>query len=411
MASPEAPGMSRQNSPDVPDHHVAELVSGKSDFAFDLHRATAGSDANLFYSPYSVSLALAMAYAGAGGETERQMADTLGFHLPQESLHSAFNALDLALTARSDDADAEFRLNVANSLWGQRGHPFLPTFRDTLAENYGEEVREADFRSSPEDARSRINRWVSEATGARIKDLVPPDGISSDTRLILANAIYFNAAWRLPFDEAATAPRPFFLLDGSEVDVPMMRQVASFDYARGDGYQAVELPYQGDEMAMTILLPDASRFSEFETSLDDASLQRILEDLQPAYIRLTMPKFEVVSSFSMAGTLQTLGLSAAFDDAAADFSGMDGHSCPAGDAGCLVISDVLHRAFVSVDELGTEAAAATALVAGVTESIGAVPEPTVVDVNRPFIFLVRDRETGTILFLGRVLNPDPLSSL
>ena len=410
MATPEAPGTLRENSPEALDHDVAELVSGNSDFAFDLHRAVAGRDANLFYSPYSVSLALALAYAGAGGETEWQMADTLRFPLPQENLHPAFNALDLALTARSDDADAEFRLNVANSLWGQRGHPFLPTFRDTLAANYGEAVREVDFRSGPEHARNQINRWASEATGERIKNLVPPNGISSGTRLILANAIYFDAAWRLPFEEDATASRTFFLLDGNEANVPMMRQVASFDYVRGDGYQAVELRYQGGAMVMTILLPDAGRFNEFENSLDGARWQRILEGLESTSIRLTMPKFEVVSSFSMVSTLKTLGMSAAFDEAAADFSGMDGRSCPSGDARCLVISDVLHRAFVSVDESGTEATAATALMSAVTDSVGVEPEPKAVDINRPFIFLVRDRNTGAILFLGRILKPGPPTS-
>ena len=402
---PPGPGAARHLSPQVSANEVAALARSTGDFAFDLLRSVAEVDSNLFYSPYSLSQALAMAYAGAAGETEREMADALRLDLPRESLHRAFNALDQALKSRPEEPGGDFRLNVANSLWGQRGHQLLPAFQDVLAESYGEEVRLVDFRTSPDDARRRINRWVSVETGGRIKDLVPADGISADTRLVLANAIHFNAAWRLPFDEADTAPLPFLPLDGNEVEVPMMRQTASFDYLRDEGFQALELPYLDEAMAMTILLPDKGRFKEFESSLDGNRLEGILEDLQPDYLRLTMPKFDVASTLSVAGALKEMGMSAAFDPAAADFAGMDGRSCTGGDAGCLVISDVLHRALVSVDELGTEAAAATAVAVGITRGIAALPEPTPVEVDRPFIFLVRDRQTGAILFVGRFLRP------
>ena len=396
----------RATSPGVTDAELASLTQGNTAFAFELYRALSGSDSNLFYSPYSISLGLAMAYAGAGGETERQMAGTLRFHLPQDRLHPAFNALDLALASRSQGRDGGgFSLNIANSAWGQESHGFLTTFLDALAENYGEEVRAADFRRNPEDARARINDWVADETEDRIKNLIPPDGISPLTRLVLANAIYFNAAWRLPFEEKATARLPFFSLDGGESEVPMMRQEARFGYARGDGYQAVELLYEGREMAMTVLLPDTGRFSEFENSLGSATVDGILQDTEIRLVRLTMPKFEMESSFSLADTLEGMGMANAFDERLADFSGMDGLSCPAGDGECLLISDVVHKAFVSVDESGTEAAAATAVEVGVTRAVAPTTEPIEVTVDRPFIFLVRDRATDAVLFVGRMLQP------
>ena len=364
------------------------------------------SDANLFCSPYSISLGLAMSYAGARGETERQMADTLRLHLSQDRLPSAFNALDLALTSQPVSKDGpEFRINVANSLWGQENHGFLEAFLDVLSQNYGEEVREVDFKHNHEDARIRINDWVSEETGERIKDLISPGAVSPYTRLVLANAIYFSAAWRMPFEESITTRLPFFRLDGGGSEVPMMRQKAEFGYTSGEGYQAVELPYEGGEMAMTILLPDSGRFGAFEESIVGSTMEVILGGLETRLVRLTMPKFEVESSFSLSDALDEMGMPDAFDEKSADFSGMDGLSCHAGDDECLLITDVLHQAFISVDESGTEATAATAVIVEIPKSLIVEPEPIELTVDRPFIFLLRDRTTGAVLFVGRVLHP------
>ena len=398
--------MVRETSPSATSGDLDSLVAGNSEFAFDLYRSLGDSGGNLFFSPYSISAALAMTYAGARNDTERQMAETLGFKLPQNILHPAFNALDLSLTSRAvQDDDEGFRLNIANSVWGQQDYGFLSGYLDTLAVNYGAQVRPVDFRGDPEDARARINDWVSDETEDRIKNLVPQGAITPLTRMVLANAIYFKAAWQHAFSERETRERPFHLLDGSEVEVPMMRQQRKLRYARGDGYQAVELPYVGGEVAMTILLPDSGGFGEFEESLEPSTAKQVLTKLDDQLVRLTMPKFETDSAFSLPETLAAMGMPDAFDGSAADFSGMDGRACRARGEICLFISDVRHKAFVFVDEAGTEAAAATAVTVGVTSIVQDPPKPIELVVDRPFVFLIQDRDTGTILFLGRITDP------
>ena len=403
-ASDELRSTKARGTPAATAAELAELVDGNSAFAFDLYRSLGEEAGNLFYSPYSISLALAMTYAGARGETERQMADTLHYLLPQERLHTSFNSLDLELASMADAPEEEsdaFTLNLANAVWGQHDYEFLSPFLDVLAENYGAGVRPTDFVGSPEESRVTINDWVAERTEDRIKDLIPEDAIDRTTRMVLTNAIYFNARWFHPFFKHLTSARPFHLLDGSKVDVPMMMMAAAerFGYADGDGYQAVELPYRGRDMWMTILLPDAGAFREFEESMDADSVAGILGDIEREYVELTMPKFEFESEFSLKETLKAMGMPNAFDGFTADFSGMDGRSCP---GVCLLISDAFHKAFVSVDEEGTEAAAATGVVV-ILES--ARPTPKKVMVDRPFIFLIRDRATESILFVGRVENP------
>ena len=388
----------RVTDPDVPESDLEQLVEGNSTFAFDLYQALKGEEGNLFYSPYSISMALAMTYAGARGETEQQMAETLKFLLPQDELHPSFNSLDILLGQRGEGAQGKdeegFRLNIVNAIWGQKDYKFLDEFLDVLAENYGAGLRILDFINQTEESRVTINDWVSDQTEGRIKDLIPPGVISSLTRLVLTNAIYFNAAWEYPFDENATHDGPFYLLDGTEVTVPMMGQTESFRYAEGDGYQVVELPYDGRELSMVILLPEEGQFETFEGSLDASLVDAIIGDLKSQEVALTMPKFEFESEFGLKDTLSAMGMPIAFTDAA-DFSGMTGGKD-------LQIAEVIHKAFVSVDEAGTEAAAATAVVMELT----AMPEePVEITVNHPFIFLIRDIETGTILFIGRVVNP------
>jgi len=392
----------RETSPDVSGADLATLVEGNSAFAFDLYQALREADGNLFYSPHSISLALAMTYAGARGDTEQQMADTLNFILSQDRLHPAFNSLDLELGRRGEGAkgkDGEgFRLNIVNAIWGQKDHEFLSEFLDLLAENYGAGLRVLDFISAPEESRITINNWVSDQTEGRIEDLIPQGLINALTRLVLTNAIYFNAAWQYPFPEDMTEDSPFYLLDGGEVIVPMMRQAESFGYAEGDVYQAVQLLYDGGELpgelSMVILLPRAGHFEAFEGSLDAQQVDGIIGSLEYRQVTLAMPKFEFESEFSLRETLSAMGMPIAFSGGA-DFSGMTGNRD-------LFIAEVIHKAFVSVDEAGTEAAAATAVVMELT----AVPgEPVEVTIDRPFIFLIRDIETGAILFVGRVVNP------
>jgi serpin B len=383
----------------VNESDLVTLVHGNSKFAFDLYQTLKEADGNLFYSPYSISQALAMTYAGARSETEGQMSDTLHFALSQNRLHPAFNGLDIELGKRGEGAQGKdgegFRLNIVNAIWGQKDYnKFLSEFLDVLAENYGAGLRVLDFINTPEESRITINDWVSEQTEGRIEDLIPEGTIDAFTRLVLTNAIYFNAAWQFPFNEEATAEGLFYLLDGGEVIARMMMQTESFGYAEGAGYQAVELPYDGSELSMVIILPGDGRFETFESSLDYETIEDIISDLSRQQVNLTMPKFEFESEFSLKKVLMAMGMPVAFSTDA-DFSGMTGNRD-------LFIDDVLHKAFVSVDEAGTEAAAATAVIMALT----ALPAPPVeVTVDRPFIFLIRDIETSTILFVGRVVNP------
>jgi len=389
----------RVTSPDVNKADLTTLVAGNSAFAFDLYQALSEADGNLFYSPYSISLALVMTYAGARAETAQQMADTLHFTLANNRLHPAFNWLDIELASRGEGAEGKdeggFRLNIVNAIWGQKDYEFLSQFLDTLAENYDAGLRPLDFAKAPEESRMTINNWVSDQTEGRIKDLIPQGLIDTWTRLVLTNAIYFNAAWQYPFKEEMTEDGPFYLLDGGEVTIPMMRQMETFGYASGDMYQVVELPYDGRGLSMVILLPRAGKCKAFETSLDYQRMDAIIKGLEYQRVRLTMPKFEFESYFSLGETLAAMGMPDAFLWGVADFSGMTGNRD-------LFIGDVIHKAFVSVDEAGTEAAAATAVV---MPTAGPPEEPVEVTVDRPFIFLIRDIDTGSILFIGRVVNP------
>jgi serpin B len=388
----------REQSPEVALSDISSLTDGNGVFAFNLYKLVSEEEGNLFFSPYSISAALAMTYAGARGETEEQMADTLRFILSQEELHSAFNSLDQQLASRGEGAkgkDGEgFRLNIVNAIWGQKNYAFLVSFLNTIAENYGAGLRILDFINETEPSRITINDWVSDETEGRIKDLIPQGAISEMTRLVLTNAIYFNAAWQYPFEDDMTSPGAFHLLNGDEITVPMMEQQESFAYAEGDSYQAVELPYDGRELSMVIMLPNSGQFEAFEKAINYQQVKDIINNLERREVRLKMPRFEFDSSFSLKKTLIEMGMPAAFS-ADADFSGMTGNKD-------LFISDVIHKAFVSVDEAGTEAAAASAVIM----ELSAMPEkPIEVTLDRPFIFLIRDIESGAILFIGRVVNP------
>jgi serpin B len=388
--------LNRETKPNIGTSDLDDLYRGNQRFAFDLYHSISNSGENLFFSPYSISLALAMTYAGAQGVTEQEMADTLHFLLPQDSLHSSFNALDLDLASRGEaEEDRQaFQLNIANAIWGQDGYQFLEEFLDVLALNYGAGLRLLDFIGDSEGSREIINDWVSDQTEERIKDLIPQGAIDAMTRLVLANAIYFKADWQVQFEESGTEDAPFTLLDGSQVSIPMMSQMDPYAYAEGPGYQAIELPYYGEEISMVVFLPGEGEFDAFEQALSPEMLQGILGDLELTSLSLRMPKFEFESEFSLVKVLDELGMPSAFNEEA-NFSAMDGTRN-------LLISDVVHKAFVAVDESGTEAAAATAVI--VAEMSIEITEVEM-HLDRPFIFGIRDNITGTLLFLGRVMDP------
>ncbi|MFA5629506.1 MAG: serpin family protein [Dehalococcoidales bacterium] len=387
------------NSPQISDSVLEALVDGNNRFAFDLYKElNSQKEGNFFYSPFSISLALAMTYAGANGQTKDEMSATLNFLLADKDLHNAFNKLSVELNNRgkvpTGSLSQGFELNIVNATWGQLGFEFLETFLDILAENYDAGIRLLDYENDPEACRQIINKWVSEKTKGKIEDLIPEGTINELTRLVITNAIYFKAAWLHQFDKESTYDGVFHLPDGTVITVPMMHQHNTFDCTVQNNYTAIEMLYDTYNMSMVIIMPKEGKFGEIENSLSPELLDEILGNLMRSQVNLTMPKFEFESDFGLKKSLISMGMPEAFSDNA-DFSGIT-------DKISLAIGDVVHKAFVSVDEEGTEAAAATAVIIGVTS----MPlETTEINIDHSFIFLIRDIDTGSVLFIGRVLNP------
>jgi serine protease inhibitor len=364
-------------------------------FAADLYNVLARGDGNLVLSPYSAGVALAMARAGASGETADQM-DKVLHAAGSKDLDAGFNALDQVLAKRPGkytlgDQTIELELAAANRLWGQQDLHFEAAFLETLARSYGAGMQVVDYRSASEAARRTINDWVAARTRDRIKDLIPQGVLDERTRLVLTNAIYLKAAWQLRF--GAAVPAAFHRADGSEVQAKLMSQSGRMLYGAGDGYRAVRLPYVGG-LSMVVIVPDAGRFSSFERALSGTTLRRIASGLSGAQVNLSMPTFSFRSQAQLKAALSELGMPVAFTNRA-DFSGMTKQEP-------LEIAAVLHQAFIAVDENGTEAAAATGVVARVTSGQRNSVE---LRIDRPFMFLIQDDDTGAILFLGRVLDP------
>lgn len=403
-----------------------EVAAGNNAFALDLYHALRQEkDANLLYSPYSLSLTLAMAYAGAGGETAEQMADTLNFTLPQPDLPPAFNRLNAGMLSRlcADDAP---ELNIANALWGKAGYQFHTEFQDTLATNYEAELRQLDFETYPREAAAAINDWVEQETKGKISQIYPADHFArlidpENVRLILTNAIYFRGQWQKGFEESQTEDADFHLPDGSRVSVPMMYQRHEFRYAEGADYQAVELPYKGGngDLAMVIVLPAAGAFADFEETLDAARVQSVLDPPYTQEVILKMPRFQMEIESDLRDTLSEMGMPDAFTLGVADFSGI-ADSSQEGEGDGIFTSSVAHKAFIEVNEKGTEAAAVTAwdgceyydveispgvFVTAESCILSEPPPPVEMTIDRPFIFFLRDKGAGTILFVGRVLDP------
>jgi serpin B len=371
-------------------------------FTADLYRSLSRSDGNLVCSPYSVAAALAMARTGARGTTAAEMDKVL--HAPgAEALNSGLGALDALLEKRSravrraDGSTAKVELRIANALWGQRGLTWRRPFLDALARSYDAGMRVVDYRRNPEAARSQINAWTGAQTNGKIDELIPEEVLTQLTRLVLVNAIYLKAPWEHPFEETRTEVLPFTRADGSAVDVPTMRtELYGAGYARGEGWEAAELRYAGNDLAMTGVLPDRGALQVLENDLDGERMARILRSpTRVGVVDLRLPKWTFRASSSLEDILRALGMPTAFEDGAADFRGMTTDAE-------LFIGAVLHQAFIAVDEAGTEAAAATAVV--VTQS-SARPRPVSMVVDRPFLFVIHDIATATPVFVGRVADP------
>jgi serpin B len=378
---------------------------GNTAFAIELYQAMREEpslrEKNIFGSPYGVSFALATAYAGARGETAREMADILHFTLPPETLHTQFRVLGAELQSRagpSPEGDGKgFRLNLANSIWAEKTLPLRADFLSTV-EGYDEEVKRVDFEGQPDGSRQAINDWVEEQTGGRIEDLLPSGAVGKRTRLVLVDAIYFNAAWLQPFHPADTKMKPFYRLDGSEVTVDRMAKNERLRYGEGNGYGSVEIPYEGGKLAFYVILPEVGKFEEVESALSAGELQALVEGMQPRQIALEMPKVTLGGdALRLKSVLSRMGMRHAFDPSQADFSGMVER-----DPAKFAIDEMHHKAFLRADEAGTEAAAATGAVFNVTSFV----PPITFTIDRPFIFFILDVPTRAMLFGGRILDPN-----
>jgi serpin B len=393
----------RNTSPDVSEEDISTLVQGNTAFALELYHFLKNEkqDENRFFSPYSISLCFAMAYGGARNNTGAQMEEVFHYTLGQDYLHPAFNALDLDLASREQDYDGDgekdFKLNIANSMWGQKDYEFLIEYLDILAENYGAGIRLLDLQNEPDSSCEVINDWVSEKTQGLINGIITPDDLNEYSLFVLVNAIYFKAKWMDEFSEEATRDDVFYTPHG-EVIVPMMNNWPYVYYSEGDNYQAAEIPYLGNDFGMLVLLPKEGSFEEFEASLTTEQVDQIIANSEYQEVVLTLPKFDCrPDQIDLKDVLSQMGMTDAFVFTVGDFSGMDGIP------NWICLHFARHKAFVSVDEQGTEAAAATVVGGGG----GGYPERPEIEfiVNRPFIFLIRDRVTGTILFMGRILDP------
>jgi len=368
------------------------VVAGNTAFALDLYARLKTNDGNLFFSPHSISTCLAMIYAGARGDTEKQMAQAMHFDAAQAQFHSAFGALQDQLNAARQKK--EFDFNLANGLWSQKNHSFLPAFLDLAKQRYEAKLEQVDFGTGAEPARREINDWVSAQTRGKITDLLQPGVVNASTRLVLVNAIYFKGRWLHQFKAANTTIAPFNVTRDQSVQAPLMNLTASFKYAAPDGLQVLELPYLGNDLSMVILLPgEIDGLKKIEESLTGPQLDFWLGQTRAQKVDVFLPKFKLTAQFDLNGTLAEMGMADLFSSRA-DLSGMDG-------ARDLFVSAVVHKAYVDVNEEGTEAAASTGGVVAAT----AFRPPPVFRADHPFLFLIRDNHSGSILFLGRVVDP------
>lgn len=378
---------------------LASLVAADRDFAMRLYaEIVANEPGNIFISPYSISTALSMVYAGSQEETAEQIAAVLGIGSDGEAWHAARNRLELEL---ADLANYDFpgegetvpmTLEPTNAMFGLTGYPFKAPFLDTLAANYGAGMHAVDFERQTEEARQAVNQWVSDKTHGRIEELLQEGDVNSLTAFVLVNAIYFKANWVLQFDPSKTVTEPFHLLDGTAVDVPMMHSRSKMNYASGGDWEALELPYHG--ASMIVIVPAPGKFAEIEIGMDAPFVASVVDGLAEHEVTLGLPSWESETRADLIPPLESMGIVDLFDDARANLRGI-------ADIEQMWIEKAIHMANVTVDETGTEAAAATALV-GQRENAAA---PVTLTVDRPFIYLIRDEKNGEILFLGRLLEP------
>lgn len=375
------------------------LVESNTAFGLNLYGEFASTPGNIFFSPYSISTCLAMLYAGAQGDTETQMAQVLGV-ASGEDFASLFG--ELQLDVESDQLPNAIQLNVANALWTQESYPFLPSFLGIASNQFQASINQADFETQAAAVTQTINNWVAQETQNKIQNILPAGSIDALTRLVLANAIYFKGTWATTFEPSNTLNEPFYLAKTTRVDAQIMHQPTLLaNYMETEQFQALELPYASNQLSMVILLPSQiDGIGQMEEQLSPAFLSGVLGQMSPVNVNIFLPKFTLESYFDLGGTLAELGMPDAFTPGVADFAGIDGTTF-------LYITHVFHKAWGEVDEQGTEAAAATVITVG-TEAVGVpLPPPRIFRADHPFIFFIRDTQSGSVLFFGRLANPNP----
>ncbi|MGM0496585.1 MAG: serpin family protein [Bacteroidota bacterium] len=372
---------------------VKDVVAGNNEFTFSLYDQINNEDENVFFSPYSISSALAMTYNGARKTTKKEMADVMNFNENEEVLSKSFSELNNHITNLSSE---KIQLDIANSIWGQQDYGFEKRFLELNNKYYGAGVKEVNFKENYKSIRKDINKWVEDKTQEKIKDLIKKNMLDPMTKMVLVNAIYFNGKWQFPFEEEDTYEDKFFIYSECETKVDFMHREVSLKYHEDDLAQIVEIPYSGDSLSMMVVLPkERYGMEQLEDHLDEELYESYQKSMVKKKVKLTLPKFKITAGYELNDPLKNLGMESAFNSNA-DFSGMTGKKD-------LYISNVVHESFVEVNEEGTEAAAATGVVMRKT-SVN--PEKKEFKADHPFVFFIKDNEKGTILFMGRIMNPE-----
>lgn len=369
------------------------VIEANNLFAIDLYDKYKSEDGNLFFSPYSISSALSMTYEGAKGQTAREMQAVL--HLPDDKnkIRSDFKNIYNEL----NKADKTYKLTTANALWAQEDYPFVDEYFNVVDEYYDGKVTNLDFKTDTENSRVTINNWVEDKTNDKIKDLIPKGMLNTRTRLVLTNAIYFKANWSNQFDAEDTWDGKFKLSSGQSVDARMMYQTSNYNYGETNNLQILEMDYLGNDLSMLIILPKENDITQIENTFRTEKLEDWKNDMQTEKVRVTLPKFKFETKYFMDEGLKEMGMPTAFKYPDADFTAMS----PTDE---LFISQVIHQTFIEVAEYGTEAAATTAVIM----DAGAAPEqeqPKIFRVDHPFIFIIQQKDSGNILFMGRMSDP------
>ena len=370
-----------------------DVIEANNRFAINLYSQYKSEEGNIFFSPFSISTAMAMVYEGAEGKTAKEIKSVFGFPKYDNSRRNQYSNL----LSEINKKDKEYALNTANALWAEQDFQFLDEYLTTVEKYYGGKTTNLDFKNEWEASRLIINNWVEDKTNDKIKDLLPEDVIDADTRLVLTNAIYFKAKWLIQFDADKTSDENFRVNPDKSIKVPMMQptsQKSTFNYTQNKDLQILEMPYAGEDLSMLILLPLDDDIEALENSFTIEKLTEWKKSLRKRRVKIYIPKFKFETKYFMKNTLINLGIPTAFTDSA-DFSGMTG-------AKDLKIDKVIHQAFIEVNEEGTEAAAATAVVLGIRSK---KPPTPIFKADHPFIFIIQQKETGNILFMGRVNNP------